>query len=160
MTILYQWAADWGIPAAALEDYKRRVGIDTTGPAPATIEPVSEAAAIAEIRLEASRKGGRAWRNQVGAGKLDSGNFVRFGLCNDSAVMNKNLKSSDLIGPMPRLITPAMVGQIVGVFTAREVKEPGWKYTASGREPAQLAFIELVNSLGGDARFATGTGTL
>lgn len=119
-----------------------------------------EAEAQVQIRLEASQKGLRLWRNNVGAGYLQDGSFIRWGLANESAQLNKHVKSSDLIGIRPVLITPEMVGRIIGQFVGREVKTPGWRYTATEREIAQKAWADLINSLGGDAAFATGKGTL
>lgn len=116
----------------------------------------SEAAAQQACRLAATSSGARLWRNNVGAGKLEGGSFLRWGLANESEAMNKHIKSSDLIGITPVVITAEMVGQTVGVFTAREIKRPGWKYTGTDREKAQLRFIELVNAMGGDAAFSTG----
>ena len=121
---------------------------------------MSESSASDLIRLEASRLGIRLWRNNVGAGKLQDGSFIRWGLCNDSAALNREIKSADLIGIRPLLITPAHVGQVIGQFISREVKHPLWKWHGTDREVAQLAWVDLVNSLGGDACFATGEGTL
>ena len=159
MTTLHQWAAQWGVPYAALADLQKRLGMDG-----AAVEPgaaiVSEAGAQAAVRLEAAQKGVRLWRNNSGVLNDETGRPVRYGLCNDSPQINKVLKSADLIGVRPGLVTPAHVGQTLGVFVAREIKSPGWRYAATDREQAQLRFINLVSSLGGDAAFATGTGTL
>jgi len=108
---------------------------------------------LSEIRMEASRQGMKLFRNNVGAGTLDNGSFVRWGICNDSASLNAKMKSSDLIGIKPVLITQGMVGHKVGQFIAREVKRPGWKYAGNAREKAQLRFIEWAVSMGADARF-------
>lgn len=105
------------------------------------------------IQLEASRRGLRMWRNNLGAYFDERGNFIRYGLANDSAAVNKQFKSGDLIGITPMLITQEMVGLTVGVFTSLEVKRPGWKFSGKGREAAQKTWIDLVQSLGGIARF-------
>lgn len=120
---------------------------------------MSESAISNEIRLEASQLGIRLWRNNVGATYTPAGQFIRFGLANDSAQLNKAIKSADLIGIRPILITPAHVGLTIGQFISREVKNAGWNYTGTERERAQLAWAELINSLGGNACFATGRGT-
>lgn len=106
-----------------------------------------------KIRLVYSERGWRLWRNNVGAFKTEDGRFIRYGLCNDSAAMNKRLKSSDLIGIRPVRITEDMVGQIIGQFAAVECKPPGWQYRGTDRERAQLRFLDLVLSLGGYGRF-------
>lgn len=155
---LHQWANRWGIPPEAITDLKREMGCVNTDPAPAV--GLSETAVQTNIRLEASRKGARLWRNNVGVLTDDRGVPVRYGLCNESKKMNQTIKSSDLIGIRPVTITPDMVGSIIGQFVAREVKEGKWRYSGNGREEAQLRFIELVISLGGDACFANGEGTL
>lgn len=74
--------------------------------------------------------------------------------------MNKVIKSADLIGIRPVLITPGHVGLVIGQFVSREIKPTGWKYTGKAREEAQLRWAELVAACGGDAAFATGEGTL
>lgn len=116
---------------------------------------MKENATLPKIRLKASRKGIYLWRNNNGAVHTAEGNFIRFGLANDSKVINDRLKSSDLIGIKPVTITLDMVGKILGVFMSREVKRPGWKFTGTSRENAQLNWINLINSLGGDAAFIT-----
>jgi hypothetical protein len=89
----------------------------------------SEGAVQALVRLEATRKGKRLFRNNVGAGYLQDGSFIRWGLANDSKAVNDVCKSSDLIGISPELITAADVGQPRGRFIAREIKEAGWQYS-------------------------------
>jgi hypothetical protein len=107
------------------------------------------------IRLAAAQRGEWLMRNNSGAGKLASGNFVRFGLGNDSERINDVMKSSDLIGIKTVIITMDMVGQSFGRFMAREVKKRGWKYAGTPRELAQLRFIDEVRKRGGDACFVT-----
>jgi hypothetical protein len=117
----------------------------------------SEAWAQQKIRLDASFKGGRMWTNNMGAAHdLKANRMIRYGLANDSARINKVLKSSDLIGVMPTLITPDMVGHYAGLFTSIEVKKPGWHYRGGDHEAAQLAWMQLILSLGGIAGFSTG----
>lgn len=120
----------------------------------------SESGISSDIRLEASQLGFRLWRNNVGALTTPAGQFIRFGLANDSAQLNRSIKSADLIGIRPILITQAHVGLTIGQFISREIKQPTWRYTGTERERAQLAWAELINSLGGDACFAIGRGTL
>lgn len=155
MTLLTQWAARHGVSQAALAELRVMMGVDTD-PAKCTAKVGSEAAVQTDVRLAASRKGWRLWRNNNVALKDQNGRLVRAGLCNDSKELNAKVKSSDLIGIKPVVITPDMVGHTVGVFLAREMKKPGWKYAGTPREKAQKAFIELVLSLGGDAAFSTG----
>jgi len=112
------------------------------------------------IRLEASRLGMRLWRNNVGSLKAPDGSYIRFGLANDSPTLNSVMKSSDLIGIRPVVITQDMVGKTIGQFVAREVKRNGWIYRDVAHEKAQKAFIDLINQLGGDAAFTTGEGSL
>ena len=155
---LTQWALKHQIPYAAVEDLRRLFGVVNTDPVQHPGE--SEAAVQNRVGLEASKKGCRLWRNNVGAGMLDNGEFIRWGIANESTQMNKLTKSSDLIGIRPLMITPQHVGTVVGVFLAREIKPGGWVYSGTEHEIGQLSFMELVASLGGDAAFAIGEGTI
>lgn len=155
---LNQWAIKWGIPFEAVEDLRQQFGIINTDPSPQDGE--SEAAIQTRVRLEASRLGKRLWRNNVGAAYAEGGSFFRYGLANDSKELNKKIKSSDLIGINPVLIKPIHVGTIIGQFLAREIKRGDWEYKATQEEQAQLKFLELIISLGGDAKFANKEGTL
>lgn len=155
---LTQWGIKWGVPYAALDDLRREFGTVSTEPSPIAGE--SEAAVQNRIRLEASRAGCRLWRNNVGAFEDEGGGWVRYGLCNDSKQMNKMIKSSDLVGIRPVAIGPQHIGQTIGQFIAREVKEADWAFSGTEHELAQLKFLELVASLGGDAAFATSEGTI
>jgi hypothetical protein len=106
---------------------------------------VTEAAVQQQVRLEAPRRNWHLWRNNSGAGKLENGSFLRWGLANDSEQLNKRLKSSDLIGI-----------DETGKFLAIECKPPGWRLTpGDARGHAQLAFINLVLAKGGRAGFVT-----
>ena len=153
---LSEWARKWNIPLDALIDLQDQLGVHTT---PA-VNSESEAAVQARIRLEASRKGLRLFRNNVGACMDDRGNYIRYGLANDSKKMNAEIKSSDLIGIRPVEITEDHVGMRIGQFVAREVKESNWVYKGTSHEQAQLKFIELIASLGGDAKFTNSEGSL
>ena len=99
----------------------------------------SEAAILNDLRLEASEQGARLWRNNVGATMTNTGSYIRFGLANDSMAVNQAIKSADLIGIKPIIITEEHIGKQLGVFLSREVKKPGWQYTGNARERAQLA---------------------
>jgi len=145
MTQIYEWAARWGVSTEALNELLY-MSIPDSQAAPGT-----EAAAQAEIRLAASQRGATLWRNNNGAATDQTGRHIRYGLGNDSAKINKEFKSSDLIG-----ITPVQIGtQIYGIFTAIEVKRPGWKWTATEREQAQWKYMNVVRRHGGIATFAT-----
>ena len=155
---LTAWAIRWAIPYAAVDDLRREMGLVNTDPP--VVVGRSESAVQSLVRLEASRLGARLFRNNVGAGYLDNASFIRWGLANDSERVNQKIKSSDLIGIRPTVIEPHHVGRTLGVFLSREIKEAGWQYSGTARERAQLRWLELIASLGGDAAFATGEGSL
>ena len=105
---------------------------------------MSEAALQQAVRLEAARMGWTLWRNNRGDGTLDNGQFLRWGLANDSKALNERIKSSDLIGWDDR-----------GRFVAVECKAPSWRFTGTARETAQQRFIDLVRAAGGRGGFVT-----
>lgn len=155
MIQLTTWAADWGVPLAALRDLEQRLGIAPD--VPAAQPGRSEAAVQSMATLAAHRDwGGVLWRNNVGALKDEAGRWVRYGLCNESKQRNEKFKSSDLIGIRPTLITPQHVGQTIGQFAAREIKEGDWAWSGTDREQAQLAYGQWVIRLGGDFKFYNG----
>lgn len=153
--ILTSWAARWGLPPAAVDDLRATL-LAVEPPAPAMVGTGGEAAVQVAHRLRCSQRGERVWRNNVGAGKLDNGSFVRWGLANDSQAVNSRVKSADLIGIRPVVITPDHVGQTIGQFVSYECKRPGWAYTGTDREKAQLEWLEIVIGLGGHASFVNG----
>jgi hypothetical protein len=154
--ILDEWARTWAVSDSALADLKARV-LNLDGGLPGFVLGTSEAAVQSAVRVEASRAGLRLFRNNVGAfTDPASGSFVRYGLANDSASVNKVLKSADLIGIRPRIIQPQDVGSRFGQFVSFECKRSGWAMGNSDRERAQLNWATFVLSMGGDARFITG----
>lgn len=155
---LMTWAARHGVTPQALNELRQLFCCyaDKTPGA----DDQSEAAVQQLVRLEASRAGARLFRNNVGAFQSpDTGAWVRYGLANESVQMNRMIKSSDLVGLRPVVITPQHVGSVIGQFVAREVKRSGWRYTGNTHEKAQLRFLQLVASLGGDACFCNGEGS-
>ena len=129
--------------------------------APPEVKPVSgpglsEQWAQQHARFDIARAGAMAWRNNVGVLPDKRGVPVRFGLANDSHAVNEKIKSGDLILAIPRVITPGMVGSTIAQFGSVELKSPGWVYSGSKREVAQLAWATLVRRLGGFATFSTG----
>lgn len=158
---VYQWAIRHSVSLAALQELAGLFGMHGGHFLPSAVKKgTSEAATQAAIRLEAARKGVHLFRNNVGVLMDATGRPVRYGLANESKQVNDVCKSADLIGWRPVLIGPQHVGQVIGQFVSRECKRSGWHYTGSDREPAQLAWAQLVTSGGGDAAFCTGTGTL
>lgn len=117
----------------------------------------NEATVQDEVRLDnAATNMGILWRNNVGVLFDKSGRPIRYGLANDSARMNEEVKSSDLIGGLPVTITPAMVGKTVFIFTAIECKAEGFTYNPNDkRQKAQNKYMEVVRKMGGIAGFAS-----
>ncbi len=103
---------------------------------------MSETDVFIAIQLAASRIGARLFRNNVGQLQdARTGRHVRFGVCNPGG--------SDLIGWTPVVVTSAMVGQTLAVFTAVETKQGERQAT-----PAQARFLDAVQQSGGIATIA------
>ncbi len=121
---------------------------------------MKESAATSHIRLDAAYQGVDLWRNNSGAFEDATGRWVRYGLCNESAALSEKIKSSDLIGICPVVITPDMVGQTIGVFVAVETKPSDWtppkptNLKEFARYLAQKKFHDIVKKSGGFAGFA------
>ncbi len=155
---LTQWAARHGVTHQALSELRSMMGVN--GVTDADNFGMSEAGVQSRIRLEAAKKGCYLWRNNVGVLPDRNGRPIRYGLANDSKAVNKAVKSGDLIGVRPVLITQNHIGHTIGQFLSREAKPGSWRYSGTDREVAQLAWAELITSLGGDACFANNEGTI
>lgn len=151
---LDEWAARWRLPPECVTEFLALTGRSISSGSE------SERAVQSRVRLEAAQKGVHLWRNNVGAGQLANGSFLRWGLANDSAGLNEVIKSADLIGIRKRLITPADVGQHLGQFVSREVKRADWHWTGTPEEEAQLRWATLILSHGGDAAIVNSTGSI
>lgn len=112
------------------------------------------------VRLEASQLGIRLWRNNVGCFADDYNRLVRYGLANESSAINSVMKSGDLIGIRPVVIESHHVGTTIGQFVSRECKASNWTPDNSNHTKAQMAWCDLINSLGGDAQIVTSVGSL
>ena len=152
---LTEWAKKWGVSRAALDDLAR-VSV-AVGEGMAT--GANEGHVQARVRVEAAHKGLKLFRNNVGAGYMKDGSFIRWGLCNDSSALNEVVKSGDLIGFRPRVITVRDVGSLIAQFVSRECKPAGWTFKGTPRELAHLKWSTMVNAYGGDAKFTDGLGS-
>jgi hypothetical protein len=153
---IHSWATRWNVPAAAIHEL-----LDLVDPT-RTMTPgdsTSEAALSAELSVLAPKHGASLWRNNNGSALMVNPNrpdeqprHVRFGLGNASKKLSEVWKSSDRIGITPMVSTAA--GQWFGVFTAVEVKKPGWTKPKNKRELGQSNFLGTVRSMGGIGIFA------
>jgi hypothetical protein len=97
------------------------------------------------IRLGVVDLGVVLFRNLVGKFQTAQGGWVKCGL---------GPGSSDTVGWTRVVVTQAMVGQPLAVFTAIEVKVPGAR-TEPERLEQQRSFVAAVQRDGGIAGFAT-----
>lgn len=158
---IIQWAIRNQVSQPALAELRQIFGLESPQAFDAAGKPgLSEAGVQSEIRLEGARRGVKLWRNNVGVLEDRRGVPVRYGLANDSPQLNKVVKSADLIGWRPILITQEHVGSRIAQFISRECKKPGWRFTGDDHERAQLRWLEAVTADGGDAKFVSGVGSL
>lgn len=169
MTIIDDWGRQFGVPAHALHALKLRLGVEAleamdaidAAQANNRDQPGSEGRQQSLVRIEAANKGIRLFRNNSGAFTDETGRVVRYGLANESKAANEVLKSPDLIGWRKRIITPDMVGNVIGQACMREMKHEGWQFNPRDKhEVAQFNFLKLAVADGCDAAFASGPGTL
>lgn len=158
---LAAWANYHDIPEAALTDLLAVLSQRDHAPPP--VDPnrlQGEARVQSLVRLEAAQTGVWLTRNNVGATvDPDTGRLIRYGLANESKQQNQRVKSADLIGFRKRVILAADVGTVIAQFVSRECKAEGWRYTGTGREAAQAAWRDFINTNGGDAAFVSGPGS-
>jgi hypothetical protein len=166
MTFL-EWIVKWNIPPNALKELAESCVF--LGPVEDDTENGFEGPVQRELRLEAARAGKYLFRNNRGAGRMESGNYVRYGLANDSKKVGDTVKSADLIGLEIVFVTMEMVleavaqglpGYKVGRFLSVEAKAPGWKFSGSLEDMAQLKWATFVNDAGGRAIITNRTGVL
>ena len=158
MSAIHDWALRHQIPPEAMQDFFRMFGQPITPPGNNS-QGLAETDVSRRVRAEAATLGITLMRNNVGVAQDSRGVPVRFGLANDTPAMNKHLKSHDLVGWKPLMIEQRHVGLVIAQFITRETKRPGWQYTGTPREVAQLRFRDLVLSNGGDSAFVTGPGS-
>lgn len=156
---LSSWATKHNVSPDALQELNALFGVYDEPAINTNVTQYSEAANDSIVRLDASSVGVRLWRNNKGAGYMQDGRFIRWGLLNDSKALSDNIKSSDRIGIRSIKIEQHHVGHVIGQFVAREIKPSNWVYKGTPHERAQLKFLELIMKMGGDACFATGKGT-
>lgn len=132
-----EWAERYPEAAAALFNAYSLAGrSQADGPSESNIQ--------SRVRLEAPTKGYWLGRNNSGVLMNENGVPVRFGLGNESAAVNKVIKSGDLIGMKTVIIQPSDVGQKFARFVSAEIKKPGGRI-----DKAQVSWAALVNHRGG-----------
>ena len=119
---------------------------------------MKEAAVAQRVALEEARLNCFGMRNNVGACQDQTGRLIRYGLCNESAKQNREIKSSDRILIVPTWCYRDGIGWgWLGAFGAIETKASDWKFDQSDeRAVAQSRFHDIVRGYGGYAGFATG----
>lgn len=113
-----------------------------------------------DIRMEYANAGKYLFRNNRGAGRMESGTYVRWGLANDSKALGNAVKSADLVGWESFVVTPEWVGHRVARFLSVECKRESWEWAGTLEEMAQLKWAALVNSEGGRAVITNKVGTV
>lgn len=73
-----EWQLKHKISDEAMVELRTMMAYTMT--APPTSGMSSEAATQQLLRLKVSAAGGRVWRNNVGAGKMQNGSYIRWGV--------------------------------------------------------------------------------
>jgi len=108
--------------------------------------PPTETDLLRALQLDATPRGVRLFRNNVGQYTDPRGHVIRYGL---------GVGSSDLIGWTPHVVVPEDVGRTLAIFTAVEGKRLPRRVT-----PQQAAFLDAVQAAGGLATVAYATDDL
>jgi hypothetical protein len=147
---LIEWALKHRISPEAIRDLCQSAIFQ-----PQDVDPEEdkrlEAPIQRDVRLASARAGKMLFRNNRGAGRMESGNHVRYGLANDSKKFGDAWKSGDLIGWESIVITPEWVGHTIARFLSVEIKRGDWKFSGTKEELAQAKWAALVNLSGGRA---------
>lgn len=155
MNNLDLWAMRHHVSAEAMTEL-RMIWVSQEKPDVLT-ERRGEAYVQSRVMLEAAQRGVILFRNNVGVLMDSNGRPVRYGLANESKKRNESLKSADLIGIRPVLITAGHVGKTIGQFVSIECKRPDWKPGQDKeREEAQQNWATLVGAYGGFAAITNG----
>lgn len=170
---LDEWAERWGVPDEAVRELAAIGSDDPDDETRYADFEGSEAGVQSRVRIEAASAGWHVFRNNVGAAYMirpkdlcpqcaarAERSFVRYGLANDSKKLNGQIKSADLIGWRPRLITVDDAGKIIAQFVSRECKRSDWRYTGTPEEEAQVRWHALVLANGGDSAIINSTGSI
>lgn len=159
--LLHTWALRHGIGHAAIHELRQLMGHvpELSTEQACALKGKGESFVQTSVRLAAAQHGYQFFRNNVGALKDERGVPIRYGLANDTAALNKVVKSHDLIGWRSFIITDQHVGQRIAQFATRECKKPEWPgYDPTNEhERAQQRFADLVIAAGGEAAFTSGS---
>lgn len=156
MSTLSDWANRHAIGGQAMAELYQMLGF--TPETPPELTGRAEAYVQSAVRLAGPAHGYLLGRNNVGALKDERGVPVRYGWLNDSAALNKQVKTGDLLGLQSgwfrdyETLEPVKVA----VFAMAECKRAGWTYSGDAHEIAQLRAINMVQAAGGIAGFTTG----
>jgi hypothetical protein len=156
MSTLSDWANRHAIGGQAMAELYQMLGF--TPETPPELTGRAEAYVQSAVRLAGPAHGYLLGRNNVGALKDERGVPVRYGWLNDSAALNMQVKTGDLLGLQSgwfrdyETLEPVKVA----VFAMAECKCAGWTYSGDAHEIAQLRAINMVQAAGGIAGFTTG----
>jgi hypothetical protein len=110
---------------------------------------MTESEILAYARLQATKLGGRLWRNQSGLawqGEIISKNNNVLHLRNPRPLKSGLvIGASDLIGFLPIRITEEHLGKILAIFWANEIKTKNDKLSKE-----QLNFLQFIGESGGE----------